>query len=197
MDADLLAMLTDISNRLKGVEAVLNVTAAHLEVPAPAAPVVVAVPKRVYAYDARGLLKDYLTGPGGSRQDPIVDADCPSARRVASGKYLSLARPDLGEQFTGYCSRVSLQAGGANLNNMLGAIMMMGMPMHEAHGGFKADGSNWPDVADNWANAAAYQSDPQRAQAAASAAQFDAAMQAVADANKAQAAPESVNITGN
>ncbi len=165
-DAELRAALAAISESLAGLAyavAHLQASAAPLpppEVPAAAQP----VPKRVYHYNDKGLLADsegvtHLGGVDGPRVDPIVDGDCPTVVYIpGTHHYLSVARPDLGERFTGYCIRTSKQANG-NVGRV-GSLAILGDALHAPYGGYKVDGSNWPQVADAFFNPNTGEVDP-------------------------------------
>jgi hypothetical protein len=69
--------------------------------------------------------------------------------KTPKGRVLSKARPDLGEMFMGYCQRVSWQLGREQeVNNTLGSLILAASPTFLKIGGFKEDGSNWPEAAD-------------------------------------------------
>lgn len=112
-----------------------------------AIPPTIAPPESVPQFDERGLLKGGSLY-GGYRVDPIVPAGTPRTVTIGlTGHVLSVARPDLGEMMGGYLTRVSAQAHGNP--NIVGALMIGGMDTYFSDfGGFKADGSNWPIVAD-------------------------------------------------
>jgi hypothetical protein len=80
-----------------------------------------------------------------------VDLPCPqgtpgTVTLSATGHTLSVAAPTK-EMFAGYCGRVAEQAHGNP--NVVGDIIVLGAaPWFERFGGFKADGSNWPQAAD-------------------------------------------------
>jgi hypothetical protein len=80
-----------------------------------------------------------------------VDLPCPqgtpgTVTLSATGHTLSLADPSK-EMFAGYCERVAEQADGNP--NIIGDLVVLGTsPWFERFGGFKADGSNWPQAAD-------------------------------------------------
>lgn len=109
------------------------------------------------------------------RIDPIVAAGSPGTVLMAiTGHVLSAPRPDLGEMFPGYCERVSLQCGGRIA--IIGMLFNGGAAaLFAALGGYKADGSNWPEAADRFFNGRAYLDDAGKAQ-------YDAAQAAMAAA---------------
>ena len=148
--------LDDISASLVGIAFTLaqiqsSTPVSHVDAPSPvAAP---AIPRRVYAYLANGLLAEGVVNEptSGARIDPVVDADCPSAVAVqdpldaSSTLYVSKPRPDLKEMWIGYCIRVSKQCKGT-----LGRISSAGYhasAVFEKAGGTSSDLSLWPKAA--------------------------------------------------
>lgn len=111
--------------------------------------------------DERGLLV-YARQVGNAIVDPVVPEGTPTTVKMpVTGHVLSVARPDLGEMFMGYCQRVSDQAEG-NINTV-GALMIGTAKLFKATGGFNPDGSNWPEAADRFYNMRAYMTDAERA----------------------------------
>lgn len=148
--------LDDISASLIGISFTLEQiksgqTVSHVDAPSPiAAP---AIPRKVYAYLANGLLSEgVINEPNtGARIDPVVDADCPSAVAVpdplepSTTLYISKPRPDLKEPWIGYCIRVSRQCRGS-----LGRISSAG---YHCKGSFDRAGGVFENYAD-WPKAA-------------------------------------------
>jgi hypothetical protein len=92
---------------------------------------------------------------GSARVDPVVGAGTPTTVTLPkTGHTLSVARTDLGEGFVGYCTRIADQAGGNP--NTVGALFLGTSHLFERFGGYKADGSNWPQAADYFYNIRAY-----------------------------------------
>jgi hypothetical protein len=123
--------------------------------PVPDVVTIPAAPK--YVYDANRTLVEpppAFWGPQKWRMDPVIDITCPTGVKVTSGRFLSEARPDLGETFMGYVIRVVQQAGKdpALALSGLGALFLGGDSYFGKFGGFKADGSNWPLAADVFFN---------------------------------------------
>lgn len=107
-----------------------------------------------YEVDANQLLvgaRQY----GNARIDPVVGAGAPTTVTLPrTGHTLSVARTDLGEMFVGYCTRVADQAGGNP--GTVGALFLGTQHLFERFGGYRADGSNWPQAADMFYNMRAY-----------------------------------------
>jgi hypothetical protein len=81
-----------------------------------------------------------------------VDQPCPqgtpgTVTLAATGHTLSLPEVAKGEMFAGYCGRVYLQCG-AQSADAVGSLFLGTGVYFERFGGFKPDGSNWPQAAD-------------------------------------------------
>jgi len=150
--------LTNIEESLLGIAFTLQSLSrlqppgptSEIDKPVPLAPP--AVPRRVYQYREDGILADGRKEPvSGARIDPVVDADCPTAVAVpdplepGSTLYVSKARTDLNERWLGYVIRVSDQCKGGLTR--LGSAGYLATQSFAPFGGFKADGSNWPQAA--------------------------------------------------
>jgi hypothetical protein len=86
-----------------------------------------------------------------------VDQPCPqgtpgTVTLAATGHTLSLPEVAKGEMFAGYCGRVYLQCG-AQSADAVGSLFLGTSVYFDRFGGFKADGSNWPQAADFFYNA--------------------------------------------
>ena len=123
-------------------------------------------PGSTWKYDTKGLLATGWTQGAFSRIDPVVDATCPTAVFLETTKhYLSIPRPDLGETFVPYAERVSRQAGSAVVPpTNIGALFLSASKYFARFGGYKADGSNWPLVADFYFNHYLYLTPEERAE---------------------------------
>lgn len=92
--------------------------------------------------------------------DPVVPAGTPrTVTPSETGHTLSIARPDKGETFVGYCTRVSDQATAGTdpkAYQRVGALMLGAGHLFDRWGGFREDGFNWPFAADRFFNGAAY-----------------------------------------
>jgi hypothetical protein len=107
--------------------------------------------------------------------DPIVPPGTPGTVTLPqTGHVLSVPRPDLGEMFVGYCTRVSAQCGGNK--DTVGALFSFGDAVFSKSGGYKADGTNWPVTADRFFSPILYLTDAEKAQTAAGMAEWDKAM---------------------
>ena len=106
---------------------------------------------------------------------PVVIAATPDTVTLPVTHHtLSLPHPEKGEMFVGYCQRVASQAGG---NPALVGMLFSGtQTIFAPLGGYKDDGSNWPEAADRFYNARAYMTPEQLAADDASRAQFGAMM---------------------
>lgn len=121
-------------------------------------------PNPLYEMDANHLLVHARQLSNGARVDPVVGMDIPQELRSyfvllpATSHVLSVPRVDLREMFQGYCTRVSDQATGANPRALdtIGSLYLGTGPYFAKFGGFKADGSNWPQAADAFFNPRAY-----------------------------------------
>jgi len=103
----------------------------------------------------------------GFHVDPVVATGTPTTVTIPeTGHVISVARPDTGEKFMGYCIRICDQAHG-NMG-VVGSIGIKGDSIFAKFGGFKADGSNWPVSADHFYNARAWMTPAEQAAADAS-----------------------------
>lgn len=103
----------------------------------------------VYQFDDKNLLIDPApTYNGMLRIDPVVGEDCPHTVKVKSGHVFSKPRPDLGEKFMAYVARVSAQAGGSTSG--IGSLFLGASSYFNKFGGYKVDGTNWPEAADSY-----------------------------------------------
>lgn len=127
-------------------------------VPAPPIPAAPAIPLGEVD-PATGMLKGYRE-VSGYRVDPIVGPGTPTTVTLPSGHVLSKARADLGEMFMGYCIRISDQAQGSI--NVVGSLAMVGDSAFDKVGGYKTDGSNWPEAADRFYTPKAYMTPEER-----------------------------------
>lgn len=126
---------------------------------------------------------------GGARVDPVVPEGTPyTVTLPATGHTLSVARPDLGEMFVGYCQRVSDQAGGDP--KTVGALFLGTARYFAPFGGFKSDGSNWPQAADKFYNMRAYMTDAERAKDDAAKASWEAVYDRMGRGEGRQKQPE-------
>lgn len=108
---------------------------------------------------------------GGVRVDPVVAPGTPTTVTISeTGHTVSVARPDKGEMFMGYCMRVSDQCHG-NMS-IVGGIIAAGETLFARWGGFKADGTNWPFAADFYFNRRAFLSPEEQAAEDAAAASW-------------------------
>ena len=68
-----------------------------------------------------------------------------------------------GELFPGYVMRVGAKIGRST--SAVGSLFLGSDYLFNKFGGYKADGSNWPETADFYFNARAYQTEQERAEA--------------------------------
>lgn len=69
------------------------------------------------------------------------------------GRMFPRPRPDLGEMFMGYTTRVGEYIGGDILvraRNNAGALFISATPLFTKYGGYRADGSNWAAACEEW-----------------------------------------------
>jgi len=102
----------------------------------------------------------FHAAPGGWRIDDVMPKGTGGTVTVpVTGHVISLPQPGKtygdGEMFIGYCQRVHLQCGSPDANSV-GALFMGTGHLFQDRGGFKGDGSNWPEAADQFFNGAAY-----------------------------------------
>jgi len=156
--------LSDIIAKVNGMDAALRELKANVVSLASGAPPVVSMPPIVvmnpmYEMDANHFLT-HVRAHGGGRVDPVVGPDCPyTVTLPKTGHTLSVARPDIGEMFIGYVQRTADQATGGKGDTILGTVgsLFLGTAwLFEPFGGFKTDGSNWPQAADRFCNIRAY-----------------------------------------
>lgn len=165
MDSQLIELFSSINDRLYKLERAAGIAPVTLPTPTP----------NHYEFDAQGLLVAARQTAGG-RIDPVVGPDCPNTVVMErTGHVLSVARPDLGEMFVGYCRRVSDQATmgtDSNAVNTLGSLFMGSSWLFDRFGGYQPDGSNWPQAADRYFNMRAYMTPEELARDDASRAQW-------------------------
>jgi len=80
-----------------------------------------------------------------------------------TGKVYPKPLPERGETFIGYVQRVGAVTGRST--SAVGSLFQGSSHLFSAIGGFKIDGSNWPEAADRFFNARSYLTDAQRAEA--------------------------------
>jgi hypothetical protein len=123
--------------------------------------------KSPYQFDANQMLMQARQAAGGARIDPVVGPDCPYTVQMPTTKHvLSVARPDLGEMFMGYCMRVADQATngkGDEYSGSIGSLFLGSEHLFKEFGGFDPTGANWPSAADKFYNMRAYMSVAERA----------------------------------
>jgi hypothetical protein len=112
------------------------------------------------AFDINGLLV-FAKQIGNNQVDPILPRGFPGTVTMEkTGHVLSLPHPELGETFVPYCQRVSEQAHGQQVT--VGALFAGTAGLFARFGGFKADGSNWPEAADCFYNLRSYMTEAER-----------------------------------
>lgn len=121
-----------------------------------------------------------------------ADLPCPqgtpdTVTLTQTGHTLSLPMPQKGEMFAGYCGRIAQQAHGDA--SAVGALFLGVEPYFARFGGFKADGSNWPQAADAFYNPTAYMTDAERAAVGKSQQDFAQVMHHVAEQQSAAVVP--------
>lgn len=142
----LATLVADQETRLRAVESALfaqAVTAGGV-ITSAKGPV---LPK--YEFDDDGLLlrpePEIIRREDGvalARIDPIVGSDCPNTVTLPSGRTLSVPRPDMHENITGYATRVSKQAGGHH--RTVGALFLGPTSVLGPFGYVDADPATWP-----------------------------------------------------
>jgi hypothetical protein len=137
-----------------------------------------APPNPLYEMDANKLLV-HVRQVGNARVDPVVGADCPNTVTLPkTGHTLSIPRPDLGEMFIGYCTRVCDQATNGKGDQFVGTVgaLFLGCDGYFTLSGgtYSADGKDWPAAADCFYNQRAYMSAEEKAKDDAAKAGWDA-----------------------
>jgi hypothetical protein len=117
--------------------------------------------------------------PGTPLVDPIVPTGTEGTVTLPkTGHVLSLPQPLL-EGLASYIWRVRVQCGAADSADIRGALMFNVSALSDRFGGYKADGSNWPETADFTFNPNAYYSAEEKAKIDAAKAAWDAAREKI------------------
>lgn len=160
---DVIARVNAIDTALAEVKKdLINLASAGGTVTVPVAPVV-----SKYEMNGNHMLT-HVRAFGTAYCDPVVGPDCPYTKVCpATGHVLSLARPDLGENFMGYVQRVADQATNGNGDRYAGTIgtLLLGTGTFfqmSSHKPLQQDGSNWPEAADCFYNIRAYMTPEER-----------------------------------
>jgi hypothetical protein len=69
------------------------------------------------------------------------------------GRMFPRPRPDLGEMFMGYTTRVGEYIGGEiqiRARNNAAGLFISATPLFAKFGGYRADGANWPAACEEW-----------------------------------------------